>query len=81
VLGVGDTAFFEKCVDKIHEFRRAGKTLLCVSHALESIESLCDRGMWLDHGQVQQIGPIREVLKAYRQSRTEPVSAAAGRQR
>lgn len=80
VLGVGDSAFFAKCQQRIHDLREAGKTLLCVSHALESVEQLCERGMWLDHGQVKQFGPVHEVLQAYREARTEaPVTVAPHR--
>jgi ABC-type polysaccharide/polyol phosphate transport system ATPase subunit len=70
VLGVGDQNFFTKCVDKIMEFRHAGKSILCVSHALNTLERLCDRGMWLEHGRVMKIGKVSEVLKAYRESAT-----------
>jgi ABC-type polysaccharide/polyol phosphate transport system ATPase subunit len=65
VLGVGDEAFSIKCVERIKNFRRAGKTLLCVSHALTTLEQLCERAIWLDHGQVAKDGPIRPVLDAY----------------
>jgi lipopolysaccharide transport system ATP-binding protein len=68
VLGVGDQNFFQKCVDKIMEFRHAGKSILCVSHALNTLESMCDRGLWLDHGRVVKQGSVGEVLKAYRES-------------
>jgi ABC-type polysaccharide/polyol phosphate transport system ATPase subunit len=67
VLGVGDQKFVEKCTERIMEFRRAGKTLLCVSHGLGSLEVLCDRAMWLSHGRVAQIGTVKEVLQAYRE--------------
>jgi ABC-type polysaccharide/polyol phosphate transport system ATPase subunit len=65
VLGVGDQAFFEKCVDRIHAFRRAGKTMICVSHSLPMIESLCEQALWLDHGHMVQMGPAAEVVPAY----------------
>jgi lipopolysaccharide transport system ATP-binding protein len=68
VLGVGDQNFFNKCVDKIMEFRHAGKSILCVSHGLDTLERLCDRGLWLDHGRVVKQGGVSEVLKAYRDS-------------
>src|SRR5437868_14140399 len=68
VLGVGDQNFFQKCVDKIMEFRHAGKSILCVSHALNTLESMCDRGLWLDHGRVVKQGSVGEVLAAYRES-------------
>ena len=75
VLGVGDQKFVEKCFEKIMEFRRAGKTLLCVSHGLGSLEILCDRAMWLSHGRVAQIGTVKEVLQAYREMSPSLVGA------
>lgn len=68
ILGVGDQAFFAKCFESIMRFRRDGKTLLCVSHSLEAVEQLCDRGLWLDHGRVMQTGPVRQVVQAYQES-------------
>jgi ABC-type polysaccharide/polyol phosphate transport system ATPase subunit len=69
---VGDQDFFNKCFERILEFRRAGKTILCVSHGLKTLENLCDRGLWLDHGRVMKAGPIGEVIQAY-----QDTSAAA----
>jgi ABC-type polysaccharide/polyol phosphate transport system ATPase subunit len=71
VLGVGDQNFFSKCVDKIMEFRHVGKSILCVSHSLDTLERMCDRGLWLDHGRVVKQGSVSEVLKAYRDSATD----------
>jgi homopolymeric O-antigen transport system ATP-binding protein len=68
VLGVGDQDFFAKCFNRILEFRRGGKTLLCVSHSMETLGKLCDRGLWLDHGPVVKDGPIQNVLQAYKES-------------
>jgi len=67
ILGVGDQAFVAKCFERIMKFRRAGKTLICVSHSLDSLELLCDQAVWLDHGRVAQIGPLKTVLDAYSQ--------------
>ena len=64
ILAVGDAAFQSKCIDKIHEFRNAGKTLLCVSHTA-IIRQLCDRAIWLDHGELILSGSVGEVLEAY----------------
>ena len=72
VLGVGDQEFFAKSVARIKELRRAGKTMLCVSHALGTLASMCDRGLWLDHGRVRGAGPVLEVLQAYRESAAAP---------
>jgi len=52
VLAVGDEAFARKCLDKIAEFRREGRTILFVTHALDLVDQICDRGIVLDHGRV-----------------------------
>lgn len=68
VLGVGDQSFFAKCFERILDFRRAGKTLMVVSHSLEMLATLCDCGLWLDHGCVVRRGPIDQVIQAYAES-------------
>ena len=73
VLGVGDQAFFKKCFDRIMEFRRSGKTILCVSHSLPTLEQLCNRAVWLDHGRVLQTGSVSQVIRAYTASMGVPV--------
>jgi ABC-type polysaccharide/polyol phosphate transport system ATPase subunit len=65
VLAVGDAAFQAKCFDKILEFRKNGKTLLCVSHASGMVQRLCDRAIWLDHGELVMSGNVIEVTEAY----------------
>lgn len=65
VLAVGDQAFQAKCLDKIFDFKTAGKTILCVSHNSPLIEKFCDRAIWLDHGHVMMDGPVSKVLQAY----------------
>jgi ABC-type polysaccharide/polyol phosphate transport system ATPase subunit len=65
VLAVGDSAFQAKCFERLHELRRAGKTLLCVSHAPGTLQELCDLAIWLDHGELMMAGPLREVVSAY----------------
>jgi ABC-type polysaccharide/polyol phosphate transport system ATPase subunit len=64
ILAVGDAAFQAKCIEKVHEFRNAGKTLLCVSHS-NMIRQLCDRAIWLDHGELILSGAVPDVLEAY----------------
>jgi len=64
ILAVGDAAFQAKCLDRIHEFRNAGRTLLFVSHN-SMIERFCDRALWLDHGELILSGPVTEVSAAY----------------
>jgi ABC-type polysaccharide/polyol phosphate transport system ATPase subunit len=65
VLAVGDRAFQAKCFDKIFEFRRRGKTILCVSHVSGMVQQLCSRALWLDHGELVLEGSIAEVCGAY----------------
>jgi len=65
VLGVGDQNFFAKCFERILEFRRAGKSMVVVSHSLETLEQLCDSALWLDHGRVVRSGRIGDVLERY----------------
>lgn len=72
VLAVGDQAFQVKCFERIHRFRQAGKTLLCVSHATGMVQELCDRAIWLDHGELVMSGRIRDVIEAYEGHRTTP---------
>ncbi|MEW5984788.1 MAG: ABC transporter ATP-binding protein, partial [Acidobacteriota bacterium] len=65
VLAVGDEAFTHKCLDKFSEFRRRGKTILLVTHALNLVERFCDEAMWLDEGRSRGIGDPRRVVSAY----------------
>ncbi|HLH00416.1 MAG TPA: ABC transporter ATP-binding protein [Bryobacteraceae bacterium] len=73
LLAVGDAAFHAKCLDRIHSFRRAGKTLICVSHVPVMLQELCDRAIWLDHGEVMMTGPLPEVMETYAGRRTPAV--------
>ena len=65
VLSVGDKAFQAKCFDRILDFKRRGKTILCVSHAAGVVRELCSRAIWLDHGDLMLDGPLPEVTEAY----------------
>jgi len=73
VLAVGDQAFQAKCMEKILQFKRQGKTLLFVSHATHSLQSLCDRALWLDHGELVMDGDAREVVQAYEGRVEKPI--------
>jgi ABC-type polysaccharide/polyol phosphate transport system ATPase subunit len=65
VLAVGDASFQAKCFERIFDFRDEGKTLLCVSHAVGTVQQLCNRAIWLDHGQLIMSGDVHEVTEAY----------------
>jgi len=68
VLAVGDGAFQAKCFHRIQQFRHSGKTVVCVSHAAGILQEICDRAIWLDHGELIMAGQITEVLEAYGQA-------------
>jgi rfaE bifunctional protein nucleotidyltransferase chain/domain len=65
VLAVGDEAFTRKCLDKIGEFRRRGKTIVLVTHSLGLVEKMCDETLWLRHGRLVDQGDPRRVVDAY----------------
>jgi lipopolysaccharide transport system ATP-binding protein len=65
VLAVGDLAFQTKCLGKIGEVARTGRTVLFVSHNMGPLSVLCDSGLWLSEGRVAALGPVDEVIAAY----------------
>ncbi len=69
VIGTGDQNFFGKCLDKIRQFQREGKTILLASHSLELLTTLCQRALWLERGRVVTIGPVEAVAAAYHEGR------------
>jgi lipopolysaccharide transport system ATP-binding protein len=74
-LAVGDTHFKQKCLDKIEGFRRAGKTLLIVSHDAGTVRKFCTRALWLRRGALVADGSLEDVLPRYEAvSRTESLS-------
>jgi len=65
VLAVGDEAFTRKCLDKISEFHRRGRTIVIVTHALGLVEKMCDDVLWLRQGKVADRGDPKRVIDAY----------------
>lgn len=65
ILAVGDQSFQAKCIERIRRLRKSGKTLLFVSHNPGMVLELCDRAIWLDHGELVMQGAAREVVAAY----------------
>jgi ABC-type polysaccharide/polyol phosphate transport system ATPase subunit len=68
VLAVGDATFQQKCLDRMRTVLTQGTTLVFVSHDLAAVEATCNRGLWLDQGVVASEGPVRDILRSYRQS-------------
>ncbi len=65
VLSVGDAAFQEKSLMRMMELMSGGTTVLFVSHSQSQIRKMCNRVVWLEHGQVQAFGDAREVCALY----------------
>jgi len=65
VLAVGDASLQARCTEKIVEVKNAGKGLLIVSHAGSTVQKLCDRAIWLEHGELAMDGATEEVIAAY----------------
>ena len=65
VLAVGDINFQKKCLGKMGEVAKGGRTVVLVSHQLNQIRRLCERVTWVDGGSVRQSGPTQEVVSAY----------------
>lgn len=65
ILSVGDQHFQEKCLNKMKELKAQGKTMVFVTHSLESARELCDRAVWLNKGRIQLDGDVNEVIDEY----------------
>jgi homopolymeric O-antigen transport system ATP-binding protein len=65
VLAVGDINFQKKCLGKMGEVAKGGRTVVLVSHQLNQIRRLCQRVVWVDAGGIRQAGPTYEVVSAY----------------
>ena len=68
VLAVGDAEFQEKCFEKFRDFRRSGRTVILVSHAMSSVRQLCDRAVWLEQGTLRAAGDAASTIAAYESS-------------
>jgi ABC-2 type transport system ATP-binding protein/lipopolysaccharide transport system ATP-binding protein len=67
VLSVGDEAFQKKCNARIEAFRQRGSAILLVSHSMDTIEKMCQRAAWLDHGILKAVGEPLQVIRSYRE--------------
>lgn len=65
VLGVGDVNFAKKSRDKIRSLMDGGTTVLLVSHSIPQIRHMCDKAIWIDKGQIKEIGEVNKVCDNY----------------
>jgi ABC-type polysaccharide/polyol phosphate transport system ATPase subunit len=68
ILAVGDAEFQQRCMEKFDELRRGGRTIVIVTHALDSIRNLCDQVALLDHGRLRALGDPAQVINDYEDS-------------
>jgi ABC-type polysaccharide/polyol phosphate transport system ATPase subunit len=77
ILAVGDTPFQAKCFDRLENFRRAGKTILFVTHSMAQVLKYCDRAVLLEHGRLVMDDTPAKVIELYSPSAVAEAAAAA----
>ena len=65
ILAVGDQHFQEKCYEKLKELKKEGKTIVIVTHDLNSVRNLCDRAIWINKGRVKMDDSAKKVVESY----------------
>lgn len=65
ILAVGDQHFQDKCFAKLNELKNSDKTIVIVSHSLDSVKKLCDRAVWIYDGEVRIDGKTEKVISEY----------------
>jgi lipopolysaccharide transport system ATP-binding protein len=73
VLAVGDLEFQRKCLGKMSEVSKGGRTIVFISHQMGQVRRLCERVIWVDHGVIKKDGPTLDVVSAYEGSFTQRV--------
>jgi ABC-type polysaccharide/polyol phosphate transport system ATPase subunit len=65
ILAVGDQHFQDKCLNKLEELKNSDKTIVIVSHSLDSVKKLCNRAIWIYQGEVKMDGNVEFVTDEY----------------
>ncbi|MDY2814117.1 MAG: ABC transporter ATP-binding protein [Dorea sp.] len=68
VLAVGDFHFQEKCINRIHNMMDNGTTILFVSHSIDQVKEICNKIVWLEHGNLKRFGDAQTICEQYSQS-------------
>ncbi len=68
ILSVGDESFQQKCLNRIGQYTQGKATILLVSHNMALVEQMCQRALWLDHGEVKAVGEAPDVIEKYRKA-------------
>lgn len=76
ILAVGDASFQQKCFDRLQEYRKAGKTILFVTHVMTQVAEHCDRAILIDRGSIMADGRPDEVIEVYKSSLTPELVGA-----
>jgi len=64
-LSVGDQTFADKCLNKMNQFKEAGKTIFFISHSIGQVKNFCAKALWLEYGEVRDYGTIEKVIPEY----------------
>lgn len=64
-LSVGDSTFTQRCLEKMNEFKKEGKTIFFISHSSSQVQSFCDKVIWMHFGQIKEYGEAKEVISNY----------------
>jgi ABC-type polysaccharide/polyol phosphate transport system ATPase subunit len=81
VLAVGDIEFQKKCLGKMQEISKSGRTIVFVSHQMNQIRRLCERAIWIDAGQIRESGPTGQIVAKYESASLQPDYSAPSEQR
>ena len=65
ILSVGDEHFQNKCIKKMLDLKNQGKTMVFVTHSMETVRKICDRAVWLCEGKIEMDGEVNEVIEKY----------------
>ncbi len=64
-LSVGDKGFAQKCLNKMNELKKEGKTIIFISHSLPQVRDFCQKAMWIEGGELKRYGDVNEVCDEY----------------